>query len=289
MRVAFKLAYIGWNYFGMQRQKGMRTIQEEVENALMKSGVIKSRTFEGIKYAGRTDRGVNAIGQVISFDIDCEKEYLCRPRVLNSCLPRDIQFLAYSRVNDSFDPRRDAVKRYYRQMVHKELNLDRTSEAIKRLIGSHDFTNFTNRGSRDESNIRNVEKICIRNFGSYAAIDFVADSFTWNMVRRLSSAILKISNGEKDLGWLDKMLSLEEKEGIQPLPPYGLILMDIKYDGIEFEVDRYSLNRFLDTLNRIYEDYLMRGSAINEMRSFVSRELNGSVETSDDANDIWNL
>jgi len=65
--------------------------------------------------------------------------------------------------------------------------------------------------------------------------------------------------------------------------------MDIKYDRIGFEVDRYSLNRFLDTLNRIYEDYLMSGSAINEMRRFISREINDSVETSDDANDIWNL
>ncbi|MHC1625019.1 MAG: hypothetical protein ACXQS2_03390 [Methermicoccaceae archaeon] len=71
-----------------------------------------------------------------------------------------------------------------------------------------------------------------------------ARSFLRSMVRRMISALLLVGSGERDIHWLEEMLCPEHQlTGIQPAPPWGLILTDIKYDGIKWLVDDYALSR----------------------------------------------
>jgi len=269
MKVAFKLSYIGKNYFGMQKQNNKKTIQGEIEKVLRKLGILGDT--DSIQYGGRTDRGVNAIGQVISFNVDDEKAYLCRPRILNSGLNADICFWAYSTVDSSFNPRKDAIQRHYRQIVPKRIDVSAVDDAVELLIGTHDFTNFTRKDQYEKSNVRRIDDIKIRSFDFYSTIDIFADSFTWNMVRKLSNAILMISDGTKDLDWFKEVLNNEKNEGVAPLPSYGLILMNIIYNKkIGFKEDEYSKKRFLNNLNMLYSDYLTRWATINEIENYFT-------------------
>ncbi len=86
MKIALKLAYLGDSYYGFQRQPDLVTVDSEVSAALRRIGVING----DFCYAGRTDRGVSALGQVIDFWIDEDKAHLARPRCVNGRLPRDI-------------------------------------------------------------------------------------------------------------------------------------------------------------------------------------------------------
>lgn len=271
MQVAFKLSYIGKNYFGMQKQKDKPTIQGEVEKALRKFGVLDET--DSIRYGGRTDRGVDAIGQVVSFNVDDEKAYLCRPSILNSKLDADICFWAYSTVDSLFNPRRDAIQRHYRQIIPKSIDVSAINDAVELLIGTHDFTNFTRKDRYKKNNVRRIDDIKIRSFDYYSTIDIFADSFTWNMVRRISNALLMISDGFRDLRWFKEILNNKKNEGVPPLSSYGLILMDIKYDKeIKFDEDDYSKKRFLNHLNMQYTYHLKRLSVISEINSYFNAE-----------------
>jgi len=267
MRVAFKLSYIGKNYFGMQRQNDKTTIQGEIEKVLRKFGILGKT--DSIQYGGRTDRGVNAIGQTVAFDVDDDKVFLCRPSILNSELNTDICFWAYSTVESSFNPRKDAIQRHYRQIIPKRIDVTTVNDVLELLIGTHDFTNFTRNDRYKKSNVRRIDDIIIKNLDYYSTIDFFADSFTWNMVRRLSNAILMVSDGTKNLSWFKEVLNNKKDEGVPPISPYGLTLIDIKYKkDIEFIVDEYSKKRFLNNLNMLYSDYLVQWAAVKDIKDY---------------------
>lgn len=269
MKVAFKLSYIGKNYFGMQRQKDKKTIQGEIERALRNLGILSD--MDSIQYGGRTDRGVNAIGQVISFNVDDDKASLCRPSILNSKLYTDICLWAYSIVDYSFNPRKDAIQRHYKQIIPKKIDVSAVDDAVDLLIGRHDFTNFTKKDRYKKSNVRRIDDIKIRSFDYYSTIDIFADSFTWNMARKISNAILMISDGTKDLGWFKEILNNEKDESVSPLSSYGLILMDIMYDKrIDFKEDEYSKKRFLNNLSRLHADYLTAWASISKIDDYLA-------------------
>jgi tRNA pseudouridine38-40 synthase len=113
MKIALKLAYLGENYYGFQRQPDYTTIDSEVRDALEQIGVIHG----DFCYAGRTDRGVNALGQVIDFWIDEKNAKLAKPRCLNGRLPRDIWTWAYSVAPIGFSARWNALWREYRYEI----------------------------------------------------------------------------------------------------------------------------------------------------------------------------
>ncbi|MDD1757191.1 MAG: tRNA pseudouridine(38-40) synthase TruA, partial [Methanotrichaceae archaeon] len=109
MKIALKLAYLGDNYFGFQRQPNLITIDSEVRKALIGIGVNNGDYC----YSGRTDRGVSALGQVIDFWIDDDKSALAKPRCVNGRLPRDIWAWAYAVAPVGFSARWSALWREY--------------------------------------------------------------------------------------------------------------------------------------------------------------------------------
>jgi tRNA pseudouridine38-40 synthase len=237
MKVALKLAYLGDNYYGFQRQPDLVTIDSEVRSALEKIGVVDG-DFE---YAGRTDRGVSALGQVIDFWIDEEKAYLARPRCVNGRLPRDIWAWASANVGSSFDSRRSAIWRKYRYILwHPGLDLELMRSAAKGLLGEHDFENFS---SCKEDTVRKILRLDIASEKGLFVFDVCADGFLWNMVRRIVCALEMIGIGEKKPEWIYDLLNTEQKCGAPAAPAEGLILMDVGYKGIEWKVDEYSRRR----------------------------------------------
>jgi len=264
MKIALKLAYLGDNYFGFQRQPDRVTVDSEVRRALSQIGVIHG----DFCYAGRTDRGVSALGQVIDFWIDEDKAKLARPRCVNGRLPRDIWTWAWAAAPIGFSARWNAMWREYRYFLwHPGLDLEAMRSSAQMLLGEHDFKNFS---SAKVDTVRTVQKLEIQEMNGLWVFDIRADGFLWNMVRKIVGSLEKVGAGEKSMDWFSNLLRPELNHGAPTAPAEGLILMDVGYEGLAWNVDRYSLERAASTL----EFTVQRKKAVAE----VAREMQRAME-----------
>ncbi len=261
MRVALKIAYVGTGYHGSQIQPDVATIEGELFNALKQLDIIKDQKTSRFSSSGRTDAGVHAREQVVAFDTD--KQNLAIPRVINSRLPNSIWVWAHAVVTDDFDPRRKAVSRKYRYIMSGEqYDISRIRAASKILLGEHDFANFCTKED-NKATTRNVERIDVRVNGTLTKIDIQANSFLWNMVRKIVTALTMVGSGVRDEDWLVQMLEPEfYEEGIEPSPAYGLTLMEVEYpDPIDWCKDAYAIRR----ANEHVHDYMVRHRVMAEV------------------------
>ncbi len=243
MRFAFKVAYFGENFHGSQYQPDQRTVEGEIINALKRLGVENPK----IKSAGRTDAGVHAYGQVIAFDSE-EKIF---PRMLNSELPEDIVAWAWAKVPDSFDPRRAKSRVYTYVMYGSDFDISSMRKAVKELVGVHDFSNFTKKFGEGENCVREIYSAEIRADREFIIFEIEGNAFTWNMVRCLITALIEVGKQHRSVEWFRELLNPEKyKERVEPAPPYGLILKDVKYDDVEFEVDDYAFKTLQSMIER---------------------------------------
>ncbi len=237
MKVVLKLAYLGDSYFGFQRQPGLATVDSEVRKALEQIGVIHG----DFCYAGRTDRGVSALGQVIDFWIDEDKASLARPRCINGRLPRDIWAWAFAVAPVGFSARWNALWREYRYLLwHPGLDLERMREAAEMLKGEHDFRNFS---SAKEDSVREIQKLEVAGEKGMVTFDVRANGFLWNMVRKIVRSLEMVGSSEKDLAWIGDLLNPKINHGAPAAPAEGLVLMDVGYEGLTWQVDEYSRKR----------------------------------------------
>ena len=265
MRVALKVAYVGTNYHGSQVQPDVPTIEGDIFRALKELGIIETPRSAKFISSGRTDAGVHAMGQVIAFDT--ESPHLAIPRVINSKLPGTIWAWAHAIVPDNFDPRRHAISRSYRYILcGEDFDISRIRSATKLLLGTHDFANFcTNEEGR--TTVRTVERIDIRVSGDLARIDIEANSFLWNMVRKVVTALMMVGTGVRDEDWLEQMLDPESyEEGLEPAEAYGLVLMDVNYPiPLEWTPDGYAIRRAHERL----KEHLIRYQVMADVLSHL--------------------
>ena len=265
MRVALKLAYIGTEFHGSQIQPNVVTVEGEFFEALRNIGIIESPKSANYTFAGRTDAGVHALGQVVAFDTD--KTNLAIPRVINSELPPTIWAWAHAQVPLDFDARRDATSRHYRYVMSGEgYDISRVREASKLLTGTHDFENFA-RTNGEKSTVRNIESINARVEGGIIKIDVIGNSFLWNMVRKMVTALSMIGKGVRDKDWLLQMLNPEiYEEGIEPAPAYGLTLLKVNYENtIEWIEDDYSIKRASEQNKKIILRHRVMAEVMQEL------------------------
>jgi len=252
MKVALKLAYLGDSYYGFQRQPDLVTVDSEVRKALSKIGVIHG----DFCYAGRTDRGVSALGQVIDFWIDESLEKLTRPRCVNGRLPRDIWTWAWAKAPVGFSARWNAQWREYRYLLwHPGLDLLRMQSAADLLLGEHDFRNFS---SAKVDTVKVLQKLSIREENGLFVFDIRANGFLWNMVRKIVGALEKVGAGQKEMAWFCDLLRPELNHGAPTAPAEGLILMDVGYEGLDWQVDEYSRARAAAALSATVQKRMAR-------------------------------
>jgi tRNA pseudouridine38-40 synthase len=267
MRVALKLAYIGTEFHGSQIQPNVVTVEGELFKALRNIGIIESPKSANYTCAGRTDAGVHAFEQIVAFDTD--KPNMAIPRIINSELPPTIWAWAHAEVPSHFDARRDATSRHYRYIMSGEgYNISRIREASKLLIGTHDFENFS-RTNGEKSTIRTLERINARVDGDLTKIDVVGNSFLWNMVRKIVTALSMIGKGVRDNDWLLQMLNPDiYEEGIEPAPACGLTLMKVNYDEkIDWIEDNYSIRRAGEQNQKFAIRYRVMAEVLEELIS----------------------
>lgn len=259
-RIALKLGYLGTYYHGfqIQPQSAGPTIEGELFKALKKLNIIEDRVASNYSAAGRTDKGVHALSQVVSFDTANPH---VTPRMINSMLPEDIWTFALAKPPSDFNARRDAISREYRYFLplQPDENMDITHmrEASELFIGTHDFSNFSQPPGHKEheaeyySPIREIKRIATERSNSFIIIDIEADGFIRKMVRKIVSALKLVSSGAKDTRWIEDLVELRVTEHIEPAPAFGLILKNVAYRGITFVEDDYAKRRIAA---RIKED-----------------------------------
>lgn len=278
-KVALKVAYLGTNFRGFQRQPDQRTVEDELIYTLKKLDYIADLKKAYFGIAGRTDRGVHAMGNVISFM--SEKEILINQ--INDYLPDDVKILAKAKVPYGFKPRY-AEQRHYKYIISENVlsyplnwnlnvpkngfDLDKMIEAANYFKGEHNFINFSKRCERNP--LRTVDDICVEKKGHIISIDVWGESFLWNMVRKMVKPILEVGNGKLEPEIILEMLNPENKFNIKTMAPDNLILMDTQYNKIKFEYDLYACHRF----QTILQDEIFRHKSLLELEEIMLDNIN---------------
>jgi len=224
MRLAFSFSYLGDNFYGSQMQPDLRTVEGEFIAACRRLLLFEDWRTAGFATAGRTDRGVHAKMQVCAFSTDHPER---AKTALNLLLPRDIWCTGWAAVPDTFHPRYDAQSRTYRYFFSEVLDIEAMQRAAPFFIGEHDFSSFVRPDERNP--VRNVLSASIYSDGGRIVFEVTAESFLWNMVRGMASALHRVGCGTATAGDISGMLENPGGNRITPALPEGLILWRVGY------------------------------------------------------------
>nr|WP_319376975.1 tRNA pseudouridine(38-40) synthase TruA [uncultured Methanoregula sp.] len=221
VRLAFRVSYLGSRFFGSQMQASERTVEGEFVAACQRISLFDDWRKAGFLFAGRTDRGVHAIGQVAAFSTREPERAIS---VINTQLPPDCWCTGYSEVSPQFHPRFDARSRTYRYyFADMPADIAAMDRAAAQFLGTHNFSNFAR--VQDKNPLRTIHSARVRMENNFAFLEVTAESFLWHQVRCMASALLRIGNGE-DEDLISRLLLSETDRPLQPAPAEGLILWD---------------------------------------------------------------
>lgn len=250
-RVRLVVAYDGTPFHGFARNPGVRTVGGTLADAL---GTILGHDVE-ITCAGRTDKGVHARAQVVTFDTTAaDVDLVTLSRSVNRMCGPYVAVNDASLVPDDFDARFSATARRYRYVVHNRVApdpflVDRAwhvdepllmpamTLACDALIGEHDFAAFCRRPKRRDgeqaSLVRRVTDATWHDDGDgRLRFEIEASSFCHQMVRSVVGTLVAVGRGRKRPGdVLGIVRSLDRNQAGDLAPPAGLTLLFVRYDG----------------------------------------------------------
>lgn len=243
--------YDGTRYYGWQEQRNARTVAGELRAA---AEAVFTRPV-AITGAGRTDAGVHALGQVVSLRTDQRKNCIHLLHEINDRLPPDINILRVEEAPSGFDPRREALARYYLYQISQrrtafakrfvwwvkdELDQAAMGEAAGSLTGRHDFARFCDKRVGQGSTIVAVNDVQFRSEGDLLLLRIGASHYLWKMVRRIVGALVEVGRGSisgAEFATLISSRPAATATGFQvaahTAPPSGLFLEKVVYDKNE--------------------------------------------------------
>jgi len=243
-RFRLTLAYDGGDFSGWQRQRGARTVQGVLEEAL---GRLAGGRAVAVSGAGRTDAGVHAIGQVASFDLERAIEPGALSRALNALAPEDVRVLEAARAGPGFHARRCAGSKLYRYVLdtgpvqlptrrryaaHLPRRLD--PEPMARLaelyVGERDFAALASSGSSVETTVRHVRRSELRFAADRVVYEVEADGFLRKMVRSMVGGMIAAGRGAASVAALEDALEAGDRRAWPaPAEARGLTLVLVRY------------------------------------------------------------
>lgn len=264
--LALKVAYRGAVFSGFARQPDQLTVQGELEDALR---MLLRREVE-TTCAGRTDAGVHAIGQVVSFDVSPDElaeldardegsgraRFASFKRSLNAITHDDIAVRAVWQAADGFSARFDAKAREYRYFLSTGttpavlmrdfcwqvpgsaagLDIDAMFRASRCLIGEQDFKSFCRAASAvDKPTCRNLMEVSFSNeevMGEeLLVVRVVGSSFLHSMVRTIVGTLVDVGRGRRPEEWVAEALAAQNRAAAgECAPAQGLVFWDVSYE-----------------------------------------------------------
>ncbi|HAM14462.1 MAG TPA: tRNA pseudouridine(38-40) synthase TruA [Eggerthellaceae bacterium] len=256
-----KVAYRGAAFSGFARQPDRTTVQGELEAALE---MLLRRPVE-TTCAGRTDTGVHARGQVVSFDVTgselaslderdaCRQRFASLRRSMNAITHEDISIREIRQMKDGFSARFDAVAREYRYFLATgdvapvfmrefswhvgDLNVDAMQRASRCLIGEQDFKSFCRAASAiDKPTCRNLMELSFDDQDicgeKMLVMRIVGSSFLHSMVRTIAGTLVDVGRGRKPESWVAEALAARNRTAAgECAPACGLVFWDVRYEA----------------------------------------------------------
>ena len=240
MKIALKFAYNGKSFYGYARQPNLKTVEGELIKILIKYNIITKDAKESkFRSASRTDKGVSAFCNIISFDINKLNDNILE--LLSSDLVNIVVY-AIAKVESDFNPRYAKHRQYRYYLNSKDLDIKKIISASSIFTGKHDFSNFA-RVEKHRTPIRAIDNIVFSELNNFLIIDFFAQTYLWQQVRRIVSALEKVGKNKLEKEQIIEALKNPNKKvdfGIAPAEP--LILKDIVYD-FNFKYNRKMLSQ----------------------------------------------
>jgi tRNA pseudouridine38-40 synthase len=241
------LAYDGTEFAGWQRQPAERTVQGELEAAIERITQARSKCVA----SGRTDAGVHALGQVVSFQSETRLTAAVLNKALNAELPEDMLVCEVAEAPPGFHALRDAVRKRYRYViqdgrlpdlfdrkyvwhVYQRLEEAAMKQAAEALVGTHDFASYETAGSPRLTTIRTLFDLSVErraaDLTDRVVIEVEADGFLYNMVRNIAGTLVAVGKGKESVAWPADVLELRDRTAAgMTAPARGLFLVGVEY------------------------------------------------------------
>ena len=239
--------YDGTDFSGYQRQgQGERTVQSVLEDALTQ---LVPREAITLYAAGRTDIGVHALGQIISFHTESALPIERWAIALNSLLPPEIAIARAEEAAPEFHARFSAKQRTYGYLIwtrrtrsalwgryslhyRGDLDIALMRAASKPLVGIHDFAAFARQGGNPgRTTVRDLRRLSVRRVPNGLLVTATATGFLRSMVRNLVGGLIAVGSGKVPLETLEEILATCDRvrNPIAPAAPQGLCLLRVDY------------------------------------------------------------
>ena len=247
VKLAGLVEYDGTDFAGWAAQPDARTVEGVLSEAL--ETVLRHPVKLAV--AGRTDAGVHASGQVVSFEAEMDLKPSTLAYRTTAVLPKDAALRRCVAVRDAFDARRDARRRSYdyrvvnypvrsplerRRATYVARTLDfGLLEGVAEIVcGSHDFRAFTPARTYHVRFERTVTESRWERNHDLLVYRITADSFLYGMVRALVGTMLEVADGRRGIASFERLLSGGERSEAGPsVPSRGLTLVGVKYDDLD--------------------------------------------------------
>ena len=239
------IEYLGKNFVGWQIQKNGKSIQGLIQKAISKT-IKKKIKLVG---SGRTDAGVNAVGQSANFF--CDNEIKNSFKFLSSVnfflKKHQISIINLKKKNDLFHARYSAKKRLYEYiiinrlanlsldqdrswLIKKKLNIKKMRKAIKYFIGTHDFSALRASSCSAKSPIRTITRVGLKKLNDKITIRFESESFLQKQVRSMVGCLKYVGENKWEPEKIKKIIkSKKRNQCAPPAPPEGLYLKKVFY------------------------------------------------------------
>jgi len=243
MRIALGIEYDGTRFFGWETQRGVRTVQPAVSEALSK--VAGQRVL--VVCAGRTDARVHAWGQVVHMEATTPRQMRAWVFGGTANLPPDVSIVWARPVSRDFHARYSARSRHYRYVIFnrrvrpavlgsrvcwecRPLDAERMQTAAGYLLGEHDFSSYRAMACQAKSPVRHIYRLDITRRGPMVYMDVVANAFLHHMVRNIAGVLMSIGMARHDVNWSSEVLEARDRtQGGITAPPEGLYLVGVEY------------------------------------------------------------
>ncbi|KAJ9591469.1 hypothetical protein L9F63_002075 [Diploptera punctata] len=268
-KVALLLSYSGQGYLGMQRNPGMKTIEEDLMMALLKAGLITEDAFNTpqliqFQRAARTDKGVSAARQVVSIKLPEDTKV----EAINECLPEQIRVMAVKRVTKGFNSKSSCDARTYSYMLptfafmplDKELSetyritpevVANVKATLKLFEGTHNFHNFTARKKPlDPSANRyimsfDIDEPFVNRELEFAVVRVKGQSFMLHQIRKMVGLTIAVARGHTSVDTLQRAWKTERLD-LPVAPGLGLVLEEVHYDRYNQRFGKDGIHEPLD-------------------------------------------
>jgi tRNA pseudouridine38-40 synthase len=241
--IKLTLSYDGTDFRGWQRQPGLRTIQQTLEDAIFALTQARQTTIA----SSRTDAGVHALGQVAHFHTASRHRPEIMLRALNALLTRDLRVLEVREMPQSFHATLDATSKRYRYVIDdgpvaspfhlryswqvlRRLDIEAMNRAGAVLVGRHDFRSFETDWPNRTSSVRTIKELVVTRSDDLVRLEVEADGFLYNMVRAIAGTLSWVGSGKRPESWVSDVLRAENRVEAGPTaPPRGLFLVNVRH------------------------------------------------------------